>query len=233
MKDTPELYAGLTAGGAPVMWERAVREALPSIRELAPPESQVLELGYGDGLLTCYMCRELGWRVVGLEVDQEGQRLAQEHAQQFGLSDRLEFRCLEPGEVFNQRGQYDAVFIKTVLYLSETLEEYGRWLDWILTVLRPGGVFINFETGRSNSLTQLYRTLRRRSYTRLCLYDRRVEGLYDERFAILERRYYGGLSQFAAPLPPLYRLAACVEERWRPRQADNCFIVSIIARRPG
>jgi hypothetical protein len=79
----------------------------------------------------------------------------------------------------------------------------------------------------------LYRTLRRRSYTRLCLYTSRVEALYNTRFDIIERRYYGGLSQFAAPAPPLYRLAARLEEALSPRQADNCFMVSIIARRPG
>jgi hypothetical protein len=132
----------------------------------------------------------------------------------------------------SSRASYDAVFIKTVLYLSKTLEEYGRWLDWISSVLRPGGVLVNFETGRANALTQFYRTLRRRRYTRLCLYTSRVEALYDTRFDILKRCYYGGLSQFAAPAPSFYRLAARLEEALSPRQADNCFMVSIIARRP-
>ncbi len=231
---TPELtlQSGLKAGGAPVMWERALREAWPAMRELAPPASRVLEVGYGDGLLTCFLCRELGWRVVGLEVNPEAQRLAQEQARRFGLSDGLEFRCLEPQEVFRQQGRYDAVFIKTVLYLAQTLEEYGRRLDWIASILRPGGVLINFETGRANSLTQFYRILRRRSYAHLCLYTSRVEALYNSRFEIIERRYHGGLSQFAAPLPSIYHLAARLEEAMSPRRADNCFLVSIIARRP-
>jgi predicted O-methyltransferase YrrM len=233
MRKNPELCAGLTAGGAPVMWERVIHEALPTMREMAPPESNVLEIGYGDGLLTCFLCRELGWRVVGLEVNPEAQRLAQEQARRFGLSDGLEFRCLKSEEVFRQQGRYDAVFVKTVLYLAETLEEYGRRLDWISSVLRPGGVLINFETGRANAVTQFYRTLRRRSYARLCLYTSRVEALYDSRFEIIERRYYGGLSQFAAPLPSLYHLAARLEEAMSPRRADNCFLASIIARRPG
>lgn len=232
MGDISKFHVGLIAGGAPVMWEMVMREALPSMRGLVPQRARVLEVGYGDGLLTCYLGQELGWRVVGLEVDQEMQRQAQEHARQYGLYDRLEFRCLEPEEVLQHVGQYDAVFIKTVLYLSENLEEYARWLDWVLLMLRPGGVFINFETGRANVLTQLYRRLRRRSYTDLCLYTRQVEALYDARFEIIERRYYGGFSQFLAPLPFLYPLAARIEEALRPRQANNCFIASIIARRP-
>jgi len=232
VRNAPTLFEALAAGGAPVMWDRVVREALPIIRELAPPESRVLEVGYGDGLLTCYLCQELGWRVVGLEVDQEAQRQAEQHARQYGLSDRLEFRLGAPEEVFQHRGQYDAVFIKTVLYLSETLEEYGHRLDWISSLLRPGGVFINFATGKANALTQCYRRWRGRQYTDLCLYTSQVEALYDARFEIIERRYYGGWSQFLAPIPVLYRIAWRLEEGLSPRQADNAFIVSIISRRP-
>lgn len=233
MKEELALRQGLEAGGAPVMWERAVQGALPAIRELLPAGCRVLEVGYGDGLLTCYLCRELGWQVVGLEVDPAAQRVAREHGRQFGLSDRVDFRLTEPEEVFEHRGQYDAVFIKTVLYLSENREKYSRWLDWILSVLRPGGIFINFETGRANALTQCYRRLRRRRYTDLCLYTSRVEALYDARFDIIDRCYYGGFSQFLAPIPVLYHLVSRLEESLRPCHADNSFIVSIIARHPG
>lgn len=226
------LHQGLRAGGAPPMWERAVREILPLARELAPAGSRVLEVGYGDGLLTCYLCRELGWRVIGLEVDREAQRLAQKHARQYGLNDHLEFRSCAPEETRQHTGQYDAVFIKTVLYNSPDLEEYGRWLDWILSVLRPGGAFIKFATGRANLLTQWYRRLRGREYADLCLYTSHVEALYNARFEILDRHYYGGMSQFLAPIPPLYWIASRIEETLRPRHANNSFLVSIIARRP-
>jgi protein-L-isoaspartate O-methyltransferase len=214
------------------MWERVVRQAWPKIKELVPPESRVLEVGYGDGLLTCYLSRELGWRVLGLEVDPEAQRVAEGHARQYGLSDCIEFRCCAPEETRRHRGQYDAVFIKTVLYNSPDLEEYGRWLDWILSVLKPGGVFVNFKTGKGNALVQMYRRWRGRSYADLCLYTAAVESLYDARFEIIARRYYGGWSQFLAPVPALYAAAAWVEEAMAPRRADNSFIISIIARRP-
>lgn len=215
------------------MWERAIQEALPAMRELLPPGSRVLEVGYGDGLLTGYLCRELGWRVVGFEIDQNSHQAAQQHARQYGLSDGLEFRCCTPEEVFQHRGAYDGVFIKTVLYNSPNLGEYARWLDWILSVLKPGGAFINFKTGRGNALTRWYRRLRRRSYADLCLYTGQVEALYNARFEILGRRYYGGFSQFLAPVPALYALAARLEEGLGPRHADNAFIISILARRPG
>jgi predicted O-methyltransferase YrrM len=215
------------------MWERAVRGALPTMRKLVPAASRVLEVGYGDGLLACYLCRELNWRVVGVDVDPKAQQLAAQHARQHELSDQIEFRCSPPEETLRHDGQYDAVFIKTVLYNSQNLEEYGRWLDWILSVLKPGGILINLETGRANALTQCYRRLRRRSYKDLCLYTRQVESLYEARFEMIDRHYYGGWSQFLAPVPALYHIASRLEETLQPRHADNCFIVSIIARRPG
>jgi len=225
------LRHGLEAGGAPVMWERVVRQALSTIWELVPAASRVLEVGYGDGLLTCYLSRELGWQVVGLDMDRKAQLTAEKHARQNGLSDLVEFRYCPPEETLRQGGQYDAVFIKTVLYNSPNLGEYSRWLDWILSIPRPRGIFINFGTGRANALTQWYRRLRGRSYTDLCLYTRKVEALYDARFEMIDRRYYGGWSQFLALSPRLYLVASRIEEALRPRHADNSFIVSIIARR--
>jgi ubiquinone/menaquinone biosynthesis C-methylase UbiE len=230
---TLALRNGLAAGGAPVIWERAMQAAWSTMREWAPPGSRVLEVGYGDGLLTCYLARELGWRVIGFDLSREAQRVAQHHARRYDLAqDRCEFRYCTPEETRQHRGQYDAVFIKTVLYHAQNLDEYAQWLDWILSVLGPGGIFINFETGRGNALVQGYRRLRRRRYADLSLYTREIEALYNARFEIIDRRYYGGWSQFLAPLPPLYFLAARLEEGLWPRHADNSFIVSIIARRP-
>lgn len=226
------LKEGLEAGGAPVMWKRVVLEALPEMHKLVPAGSHVLEVGYGDGLLSCYLSGELGWQMVGLDVDKRAQACAVENARKYDLVGRIGFNCCEPAETFAHKGQYDAVFIKTVLYNSKTLQEYSRWLDWIMSVLKPGGVLINFETGRANGVVQAYRRLRKRSYTDLCLYTSSEENLYNTRFKIVYRRYYGGWSQFMAPLSVLYHLAFRIEEAINQRDADNCFIVSIIAKKP-
>ena len=65
----------------------------------------------------------------------------------------------------------------------------------------------------------------------MSLYTSKEEALYDARFEIIDRRYYGGWSQFFAPIPILYKAAYRIEEAIRPRNADNCFVVSIIARK--
>lgn len=70
-------------------------------------------------------------------------------------------------------------------------------------------------------------------YQDLSLYASKEEAPYDQRFEIIDRRYYGGWSQFLAPVSILYKAAYTIEEGIRPRNADNCFIVSIIARKIG
>lgn len=169
--------------------------------------------------------------MVGLDIHVKAHESACHNAKKYGLDGRMEFVRCSPDESLSHTGQYDAVFIKTVLYNSKTLDEYGRWLNWILSVLKPGGFLINFETGRANELMQLYRRMRKRSYTDLCLYTSKVEELYDERFQILYRKYYGGLSQFLSPFGRLYCFAYRLEEAMRRRGADNCFVASIIARK--
>lgn len=214
------------------MWERVLRDLFPDMRRYAPKGSRVLEVGYGDGELSCFLARELGWEIEGLDIDPAVQAQAVRSADRYGLSGRIQFHYCKPSDTLKHSGQYDVVFIKTVLYSSCNLKEYSCWLDWILSVLKPGGVLINLETGRANSLVQVYRRLRKRSYTDLSLYTSQVESLYDRRFELLVRKYYGGLSQFFAPLPVFYRLTALLEEAVQTRNADNCFIVSFIGRKP-
>lgn len=213
------------------MWARVFNDALPHMRKAAPPGSRVLELGFGDGLLSCYLCKELGWRIEGVEVCAQSCTAATKNAARHGLTEQASFQRLEPEDILRLQDQYDVVFIKTVLYNSPDLGEYARWLDWIVAVLRPGGALINFDTGKANALTQLYRRARGRSYRDLSLFNRRVEALFQQRFRLVRRKYYGGVSQFFAGVPPLYRAVARLEEK-SERHADNCFIVSLIGRKP-
>jgi ubiquinone/menaquinone biosynthesis C-methylase UbiE len=205
-------------------------DAMPTIEQYAPEGSHVLEVGYGDGLLSIWLCRELCFQTTGLDISSDYQIAAKNHSKVFGVDDRLQFKYCLPEEICEHRGQYDAVFIKTVLYSSKTLEEYGQWLDWILSVLKPGGVLINFESGRASSMVQAYRRFRRRNFTNLCLYTSEIEAIYNDRFKVLYRKYYGGWSQFFAPISPLYRWAYYIEEAIGARNSDNCFIVAFIGK---
>jgi len=230
---SPDLRAGLLAGGAPRMWEGVVRDTLPHARKVVPPGSQVLEVGYGNGLLSCFLAAELDCDIVGLDVLPAARDSAQAAARRFGLEDRLDFRLCSPDATRKHSGQWDAVFVKTVFYSSHSLTDYAEWLDWVKRILRPGGALISYETGRASALMQLYRRLRKREYTDRCLYTSAVERLYDERFNITWRRHYGGFSQFAAPIPWVFEATRSLENALARRTADNCFIVATVAQRLG
>lgn len=213
------------------MWSRVLRDSLPVARQLVPPGSRVLEVGYGDGKLSCWLATELGWSITGLDVTPASAVAASAWAARCGLgTDQVDFRLCRPEETRAHEGQYDAVFVKTVFYVSTTMAEYAEWLDWVTRVLKPGGVLVNYETGRASELMQAYRRMRGRVYTDLLLYTGQIEALYAERFDLVHRRYYGGLSQFLAPIPGVYEGAAWLESTLRARTADTCFAAALVGK---
>jgi len=214
------------------MWERVFHELLPRIRSIAPPGSRALEIGYGDGLLTAYLASDLRWNITGLDVSSEAYRTAVDNVNRFGLADRVDLRRVAPHETRAHSGLYDVVFVKTVLYTAATLDDYADWLRWIRSVLRPGGVLVNFETGLGGRLLRTYRRLRGREYVDACLYSAGTDRLYDEQFDVIDRRYFAGWSQFLSPIAPAYALAWRIEELLAPRTAGNCFVACVIARNP-
>ena len=211
------------------MWRRILEQTLSQAAWLLPPGSRVLEIGYGDGRITADLIRRLGWSLTGLDIDPEAWRKARAHLESEGL--QADLRLVAPDQTWRHQGRYDGVFIKTVLYNARTPDEYASWLDAILSMLAPGGVLVNFENGKANRLTQIYRRLAGRYYTDLCLFDGRIRRLYEERFHPLSFGYYGGLSQFLFPLPALYFPVAALEENLWERHADNAFIASVVGRK--
>lgn len=227
----PTLSRALGATGAYLMWRRILRDSLDRARPVLPPGSRVLEVGYGDGLLSCYLAAELGWSLIGLDSDPLAFAGARAHSQDFGLDTAIDFRLVKPEETWSFKGQFDGVFIKTVLYNASSLGQYAQWLDWVVSVLKPGGVFVNFENGKANRLTYWYRRLRRRYYADLCMYDGRIQALYAERFPQADFRHYGAVSQFVSGLAPLYYPLAWCEEHLIVRTPDNSYVTSVLARK--
>lgn len=213
------------------MWSRIIAKSLCYARQSLPPGSRVIEVGYGDGKLSCYLAQELGWRITGYDVLAQARDQAVDYAQQVGVENNVDFHVVSPDETWNLRGEYDGVFIKTVLYNAKSLEEYAAWLDWVGSVLKHQGIFVNYENGKANFLTKLYRRLRRRYYADLCMYDDEIHRLYEERFHLLHVGHYGAVSQFIAPFKWPFLIVANVEERFFIRKAGNSFITALVGRK--
>lgn len=231
MTTSVSIERGVAVTGAVAMWSRVVHLTIEKARQLLPPGSRVAEVGYGDGLLSCYLADHCGWRVTGFESSSEAYEKANRNAREAGVADRVDLRLVEPEETWRVEGKYDGVFIKTVLYQAENLSQYADWLDWVDSVLSEGGVFVNLENGKANRFTYIYRRLRGRRYADLCMYDGDIQRLYDERFDTLYRAHFGAVSQFFAPLSSLYHAIARVEERLFERTADNSYITTIVGRK--
>ena len=227
----PSLELGVAVTGAAPMWKRVIKNTLEYSASMIPRGGKVVDVGYGDGLLTCYLAKTFGWRITGLDILPEAHRQASRYAREFGVDHLIDFRLVEPDDTWRHKSTYDAVFIKTVLYNAASLNQYAQWLDWVDSVLGPNGIFINFENGKANFLTYMYRKLRRRYYTDLCMYDENVQKLYEERFDVIYRSHHGSISQFLAPLKPAYDFVAAIEDRFFRRTAGNSYITSLVAKK--
>jgi len=230
-KHKATLEKGLLATNAIPMWSRIILETLEPVKRLLPPGSNVIEIGYGDGKLSCFLADEYGWRITGYEISHEAQKKAIDYARKVGVDDITDFNVVKPEETWKLEGEYDAVFIKTVLYNAKTTKEYGKWLDWVCSVMKPSGIFINFENGKTNLLTQVYRRIRKRYYTDLCMYDSEIHLLYERRFKILHVAHYGSISQFIAPFRIPYLIISTLEELFFTRNAGNSFITALVTKK--
>src|SRR5438132_1387134 len=90
-----QLSDGLRHGGAPRLWRRIVLDSLPVVRSLVPPGSEVLEIGFGDGILTCWLAQELEWRILALEADPRASQAARWTASTFRLRRIPDFRTFQ------------------------------------------------------------------------------------------------------------------------------------------
>jgi predicted O-methyltransferase YrrM len=102
---------------------------------------KVVDVGTCFGYGAIWLARALprGGKVFTIERNAEFQALARTYVEKAGLSDRVDFRLGEARDVFQdlrREAPVDAVFI------DADWEEYPAYLEWALSVLRPGGLVI-------------------------------------------------------------------------------------------
>ena len=69
---------------------------------------RVLELGSGAGGGTLVLASKYGANVVGLELEATLVELSRQYAREAGLSDKIEFRCLDIGYHYSQKQTLDS-----------------------------------------------------------------------------------------------------------------------------
>ena len=102
----------------------------------------VLELGSGAGGGTLVLAGKYGAQVVALELEAPLVELSRSLAEEAGLSQQLEFRCVEPGPLPVDDASFDYLYTSGVLCHIE--DRLGLFKD-ALRVLNPGGMLLGYD----------------------------------------------------------------------------------------
>jgi arsenite methyltransferase len=99
-------------------------------------DSTVLDVGCGAGTTPCFLARQIGCRVIGVDVLPAMVERSIERAQREGLAGRVEFRVADAQDLPFEDGTFDAVLTESATAFPPDKEaavgEYAR-------VTRPGG----------------------------------------------------------------------------------------------
>lgn len=98
--------------------------------------ARVLDLGCGIGGPALCLARDFGARVTGIDIEPPLIKRARANAEAAALSDRIEFRIVEPGELGVAPGSVDVVFSSGAFtQINDKEAMFARCLE----ALRPGG----------------------------------------------------------------------------------------------
>ena len=104
----------------------------------------VLDVGCGAGATPSYLAKELGARVVAVDLSRRMIALATERAQRDGVADQIDFRVASVCDLPFEANQFDVVMAESVLTF---LVEKPAALAECVRVTRPGGIVgLNEET---------------------------------------------------------------------------------------
>lgn len=103
---------------------------------------RVLDLGSGVGGGTITLARDHGARVLGLEVDPAYVEYSRGLAVEEGLSDQVEFRCIEPGPLPIDDANFDHFYTSGVVC---HIEDKQSIFAEAFRVLKPGGWIMGYD----------------------------------------------------------------------------------------
>lgn len=99
-------------------------------------DSCVLDVGCGVGITACYLAKEYGCKVVGVDLSEMMVKRSKERAKRKGVEDRVEFKIGDAQDLPFKDRVFDAVICESVVAFPKdkqrVVSEYAR-------VTKPGG----------------------------------------------------------------------------------------------
>jgi len=99
-------------------------------------DSHVLDVGCGVGITACYLAKEYGCKVVGLDLSEMMVKRSKERAKRKNVEDKVEFKIGDAQDLPFNDGVFDAVICESVVAFpkdkQKVVSEYAR-------VTKPGG----------------------------------------------------------------------------------------------
>ncbi|HEX2191945.1 MAG TPA: methyltransferase domain-containing protein [Acidimicrobiales bacterium] len=213
-------------------WEPAARAALGEVSDRLRPGGHVLEIGYGSGLMACYLARRYGVRVTGYDIKEEARARATAAAADFGLAGQVAFHVCRPEDTTAIRGAYDVVFVRSVLATLEPAR-FRAWLRWINSVLVEGGAFVALENGPGSVPVRLCRRVHR-TLSGGPRY-RYLDGVRLREIDTTFRAVHVAASGRVAPVfswsPRLHAALTRLEAALGPPAPTRSFVTAVVARR--
>ena len=109
------------------------------------PGMRLLDVGCGWGGMVRHAAREHGVEVVGITISPSQAELGREAVAAEGLADRVEIRLQDYRDI--KDGPYDAIS-SIGMFEHVGLRRLGTYFGSMLTLLRPGGRFLNHAISR-------------------------------------------------------------------------------------
>lgn len=108
------------------------------------PGMRILDIGCGWGAMALYLAEHFGARVVGVTLSREQAALAEERAEERGLSSQVEFKLCD---YRNVHGQFDRI-VSIGMFEHVGVPQFGRFFAQVHDLLTDDGIALLHAIGR-------------------------------------------------------------------------------------
>jgi len=132
-----ELYFGMLAemGITKHMGGKSTTNELVKLCRIEK-DSHVLDIGCGVGKTACYLAKEVGCRVTGIDLNKGMVEWAKQRAQRKGLESRVEFKVADAQKLPFKDNEFDAVICESV---TAFLPDKQKGVNEYVRVVKRGG----------------------------------------------------------------------------------------------